>query len=93
MNQIKNYSFVLIASIALVLTFSSCNKNIAASKSPKQYYYTCPMHTEVFEMRPGRCPKCGMPLEQYDLSDYSERRSSGSHSSSHGSGGHSGGCH
>jgi Cu+-exporting ATPase len=25
--------------------------------------YTCPMHPEVNEARPGTCPKCGMPLE------------------------------
>ncbi len=25
--------------------------------------YTCPMHPEVRENAPGRCPKCGMALE------------------------------
>ncbi len=25
--------------------------------------YTCPMHPEVREKGPGRCPKCGMYLE------------------------------
>ena len=25
--------------------------------------YTCPMHPEVVQNEPGRCPKCGMPLE------------------------------
>jgi len=25
--------------------------------------YTCPMHPEVRETAPGRCPKCGMALE------------------------------
>jgi len=25
--------------------------------------YTCPMHPEVREKQPGRCPKCGMNLE------------------------------
>ena len=25
--------------------------------------YTCPMHPEVQQERPGDCPKCGMPLE------------------------------
>lgn len=24
--------------------------------------YTCPMHPEVKENKPGRCPKCGMNL-------------------------------
>jgi len=26
--------------------------------------YTCPMHPEVRSSFPGRCPKCGMPLEE-----------------------------
>jgi len=25
--------------------------------------YTCPMHPEVQEKEPGKCPKCGMKLE------------------------------
>jgi Cu+-exporting ATPase len=25
--------------------------------------YTCPMHPEVRENAPGKCPKCGMSLE------------------------------
>jgi rubrerythrin len=25
--------------------------------------YTCPMHPEVKEKAPGKCPKCGMNLE------------------------------
>lgn len=26
--------------------------------------YTCPMHPEVEQPEPGKCPKCGMKLEQ-----------------------------
>lgn len=25
--------------------------------------YTCPMHPDVLQRGPGRCPKCGMTLE------------------------------
>jgi hypothetical protein len=25
-------------------------------------YYTCPMHPEIQENKPGNCPKCGMTL-------------------------------
>src|SRR5262249_58988331 len=32
------------------------------SNSPEGVY-TCPMHPEVRQSRPGACPKCGMALE------------------------------
>ncbi len=31
---------------------------------PEGAVYTCPMHPEVRESAPGRCPKCGMALKQ-----------------------------
>lgn len=34
----------------------------AQSKQQAQMY-VCPMHAEVRQAEPGRCPKCGMPLE------------------------------
>ena len=30
---------------------------------PHAPVYVCPMHPEVRQAEPGRCPKCGMPLE------------------------------
>jgi hypothetical protein len=34
-----------------------------STTSPQQTIsYTCPMHPEVQQDRPGNCPKCGMPL-------------------------------
>ena len=35
----------------------------AATTSQKARVYTCPMHPEVREPKPGSCPKCGMTLE------------------------------
>lgn len=32
------------------------------SAAPKGSYYTCPMHPEIHEAKPGECPKCGMTL-------------------------------
>ncbi len=31
--------------------------------SPQTTTYTCPMHPEVTDTKPGKCPKCGMNLE------------------------------
>lgn len=30
---------------------------------PKEGFYTCPMHPEIKQDKPGSCPKCGMALE------------------------------
>lgn len=88
-----------IGLIAIVLTgllFSSCNKHIAQSKETKQTYYTCPMHSDVIEMRPGKCPKCGMTLVIMDWDNFLPKKSGSSGSGSFGSGsigGHSGHNH
>jgi len=34
-----------------------------AESIPGKNSYTCPMHPEVRQARPGDCPKCGMALE------------------------------
>jgi Cu+-exporting ATPase len=38
-------------------------RNPAWKASAKVAIYTCPMHPEVQQARPGDCPICGMPLE------------------------------
>ena len=35
----------------------------ANSAAPRGTLYTCPMHPEIRQDRPGQCPKCGMTLE------------------------------
>jgi hypothetical protein len=45
---------------------SSGGKQAAPKPAPKPekaaQKYTCPMHPEVVEDHPGKCPKCGMDL-------------------------------
>lgn len=31
--------------------------------NPLDQIYTCPMHPEVRQSKPGQCPECGMNLE------------------------------
>lgn len=40
----------------------------AAGVEQKGTRYTCPMHSEIVQIGPGICPKCGMTLEPMDIS-------------------------
>ncbi|MDQ2991035.1 MAG: YHS domain-containing protein, partial [Pseudomonadota bacterium] len=39
------------------------NPREAAAPSPEGTIFTCPMHPEIRQPKPGNCPKCGMALE------------------------------
>jgi P-type Cu+ transporter len=39
------------------------HSTVKAESSAGEPIYTCPMHPEVEQCRPGECPKCGMTLE------------------------------
>ncbi len=36
--------------------------NAQEKKLAQDFYYTCVMHPEIHEAKPGDCPKCGMAL-------------------------------
>ncbi|MEJ7680324.1 MAG: efflux RND transporter periplasmic adaptor subunit [Segetibacter sp.] len=59
---------LLFVAIASVLSFTSCkhDKKVAANKD---VYYTCSMHPQVNEPKPGKCPICGMTLIQVQKSN------------------------
>ena len=58
----------LFVAITLVLFFVSCknDKKVAANKD---VYYTCSMHPQINEPKPGTCPICGMNLIQVKKSN------------------------
>lgn len=35
----------------------------SVSRKSQETLYTCPMHPEIIQDKPGSCPKCGMALE------------------------------
>lgn len=63
--------------VAAMMAFTSCqdstpkneqkseqkNDTLKESKQETTVQYTCPMHPEVVQAEPGKCPKCGMELE------------------------------
>ena len=54
--------------IAMMLAFvglligAGCAKTEPAASSSSGTKYTCPMHPEVVQDKPGSCPKCAMKL-------------------------------
>lgn len=49
-------------------------RRVATKESPKgEAVYTCPMHPEVRQNKPGPCPKCGMALEPLTIGSAKEK--------------------
>ncbi len=42
----------------------------------KEAIYTCPMHPEIEQDKPGDCPKCGMPLEPKNVTSKEDEENS-----------------
>lgn len=56
--------------IASLFLFFACGNKTTKTDAPTETevaavdgYYTCPMHPEFHESKPGNCPECGMALE------------------------------
>ena len=50
-----------------VIGVTGCNKSETKSESSggnQARQYTCSMHPEVVQDKPGKCPKCGMELTE-----------------------------
>lgn len=63
----KKTNWIMLALTALVLcvaisALTGCKKSETATSGNAAVKYTCPMHPEVVEDAPGKCPKCGMTL-------------------------------
>jgi hypothetical protein len=57
-----------IIALAILIAATGSTASYAHNKHPKgkkhatAKQYTCPMHPEVVQNKPGKCPKCGMNL-------------------------------
>jgi Cu(I)/Ag(I) efflux system membrane fusion protein len=53
--------FLLFSVLLSVLLFTSC-KNYKKGRANEDFYYTCSMHPQINEPKPGKCPICAMEL-------------------------------
>jgi hypothetical protein len=58
------YSIILIGGLLFAAALSNAQEPEAKKPKTEQKVvkYTCPMHPEVVQNEPGKCPKCGMDL-------------------------------
>jgi len=60
--KIKTVIYVFVLGTSISACNYSRNKQTKPEVIQSQDMYTCPMHTQIQEQRPGHCPICGMPL-------------------------------
>lgn len=53
---------MVMALLAGVILLDSCQSNQATKQQQTGTYYTCPMHHQIHEDKPGNCPICGMKM-------------------------------
>jgi hypothetical protein len=41
--------------------------NLKLYNEDVSYYYTCPMHPDIKQNKPGLCPECNMKLEKVEI--------------------------
>ena len=57
----KIITSIALCFIILTLVFG-CNNKPKESAQDENAFYTCPMHPQIHEHAPGKCPICGMDL-------------------------------
>lgn len=67
MNDMKTPKWIMAAFVATALAavavgVSGCKQEASTQGSGQAVKYTCSMHSDVVQDKPGNCPKCGMAL-------------------------------
>ncbi len=67
----KKQILVLVIAVFTAVVFNACKSNETekTEQAENKVEYTCPMHPEVIQNKPGDCPKCGMELVKKEASE------------------------
>ena len=55
-------AFAVAAFAVMAVGATGCKKESSTQGGGQTVKYTCGMHPEVVQDKPGKCPKCGMAL-------------------------------
>lgn len=59
---LKIHYIIILLFLSAIFIGCTKNKNTDVSSNKIKEYYTCPMHPQIHEDKPGSCPICGMDL-------------------------------
>lgn len=62
MKMVTQLNYFLAIAVILTLGLSGCQKKNAVGQQNERKSYTCPMHPQIVQDKPGTCPICGMEL-------------------------------
>ncbi|WP_119080016.1 efflux RND transporter periplasmic adaptor subunit [Chitinophaga alhagiae] len=57
---------IAFAAVTPALLLAACEEKGAQQKTVAAQTYTCPMHPQIVQEKPGTCPICGMDLVPFD---------------------------
>jgi len=69
----KAYTIIAMLMLTLLLVAAGCHpsaKKEMDAKAADEDIYTCPMHSQIKEHKPGNCPICGMALVKKEFTSH-----------------------